>query len=525
MIIDASLHFDTRQPQNDFVQTMPALAELLEILVKALIAKLLEEKQKQEEKSSPKSEERSEGDFQSQNPPEGTPVTPPAQNQENEINSAFNVVMSGGTASKPLSGSAAIQEVENKIAAAAAANLCQELGTRHANGIAYKSDDYLIHGTLNPSGSMSYNVRSVELDGTVRRVLDFTVNSKSSGAESIQVHDAPLNEHQRKEFIGAAKAIATSPSEFSAVSYSEKQEKLGSLAPYGTRAAAHAQRVLNDYHAGAFAPVIDLNDGSTPYTISKVEGGIVITDNASGSVILFANGNTVDAEKFSAKNQADFRQMIANYNAYNTQSTPTREKSPQKPRQPEAATTSLQAKETALQPDGFQEVKTEFVTEDLTADEFCEWINAIQATGGSDTDLNEALAYASEARRGHPDEFEKLKQKGGTDKNNHGKQSGKKISIQMPAHLAEKKNGAVRIFKEMESDYGTQGVIQIINEQRANPVKIVNPDAQIGKDANGKLKVKGKGAIRNQQPKNQQKDKGKTPALVSTAAKSSGFER
>jgi hypothetical protein len=237
-------------------------------------------------------------------------------------------------------------------------------------------------------------------------------------------------------------------------------------------------------------------------------------------VILSASDNIVNAEKFSAKNQADFRQLVEMHGVRSAQS-------PQKSEQPEAATTSLQGKETVLQPNGLEEeVKTEFVTENLTADELCEWINAIQATGGSDTDLNEALAYASEARRGHPDEFEKLKQKGGADKNknNHGKQSGKKISIQMPAHLAEKRNGAVRIFKEMESDYGTQGVIQIINDQRTNPVKIVNPDAQIGKDANGKIKVKGKGAARNQQPKNQQKDKGKTPALA-TAAKSKGFER
>jgi hypothetical protein len=522
MIIDTALSFDTRQSQNDFVQTMPALAELLELLIKALIAKIAEEKnkQKQEETSSPKSEQRSEGDSQEQNLPTNAPVVVPVQgiNQENETNSAFNAVVTGSAESKQLSGSAAIQEVENKIAAAAAANLCQEMGIRHASGIAYKSDDYLIHGSENPNGSMSYNVRSVELDGTVRRVLDFTVSVESQGAESITVHDAPLSEHQRKEFIDAAKAIANNPTELGASSYTVQREKLGSLAPYGTRAAAYAHKILDDFRTNTFTPVLDINSTSDPYTISKVEGRIVITDNASGSVILSATDNIVNAEKFSAKNQADFRQLVEMHGVRSTQS-------PQKPGQPEAATTSLQAKETALQPDGFQEVKTEFVTEDLTADELCEWINAIQATGGSDTDLNEALAYASEARRGHPDEFEKLKQKGGTDKNNHGKQSGKKISIQMPAHLAEKKNGAVRIFKEMESDYGTQGVIQIINEQRANPVKIVNPDAQIGKDANGKLKVKGKGAIRNQQPKNQQKDKGKTPALVSTAAKSSGFER
>jgi hypothetical protein len=511
MTIDTSLHFDTRQSQNDFVQTMPALAELLELLVKALIAKLAEEKQKQEEEeSSSKSNDRSEGDFQPQNSPESNPVTPPTQNQESEINSAFNVVMSGGTASKPLSGSAAMQEVENKIAAAAAANLCQELGTRHANGIAYKSDDYLIHGALNPNGSMSYNVRSVELDGTVRRVLDFTVSSESSGAESIQVHDAPLNEHQRKEFIDAAKAIASNPTELAASSYTVQREKLGSLAPYRTRAAAYAHKILDDFRTNTFTPVLDINSTSDPYTISKVDDQIVITDNASGSVILSASDNIVNAEKFSAKNQADFRQLVETHGVRSTQ----------KSEQPEATTTSLQQKETALQPD---EVKTEFVTEDLTADELCEWINAIQATGGSDTDLNEALAYASEARRGHPDEFEKLKQKGDADKNknHHGKQFGKKISIQMPAHLAEKRNEAVRVFKEMESDYGTQGVIQIIKEQKANPVKIVNPDAQIGKDANGKLKVKGKGTIRNQQPKNQQK----TPALASTTAKSSGFER
>jgi hypothetical protein len=525
MIIDTALSFDTRQSQNDFVQTMPALAELLELLIKALIAKIAEEKnkQKQEETSSPKSEQRSEGDSQEQNLPTNAPVVVPVQgiNQENETNSAFNAVVTGSTESKQLSGSAAIREVENKIAAAAAANLCQEMGTRHASGIAYKSDDYLIHGSENPNGSMSYNVRSVELDGTVRRVLDFTVSAESQGAESITVHDAPLSEHQRKEFIDAAKAIASNPTELGASSYTVQREKLGSLAPYGTRAAAYSHKILDDFRTNTFTPVLDINSTSDPYTISKVEDRIVITDNASGSVILSATDNIVNAEKFSAKNQADFRQLVEMHGVRSAQS-------PQKSEQPEAATTSLQAKETALQPNGFEEEvkKTEFVTEDLTADELCEWINAIQATGGSDTDLNEALAYASEARRGHPDEFEKLKQKGGADKNknNHGKQSGKKISIQMPAHLAEKRNGAVRIFKEMESDYGTQEVIQIINDQRTNPVKIVNPDAQIGKDANGKIKVKGKGAARNQQPKNQQKDKGKTPALA-TAAKSKGFER
>ncbi len=524
MIIDTDLSFDTRQSQNDFVQTMPALVELLELLIKALIAKIAEEKnkQKEEETSSRKSEQKSEGDSQEQNLPTNAPAVVPVQgiNQENETHSAFNAVVTGSTESKQLSGSTSIQEVENKIAAAAAASLCQEMGTRHASGIAYKADDYLIHGSENPNGSMSYNVRSVELDGTVRRVLDFTVSTESQGAESITVHDAPLSEHQRKEFIDAAKAIASNPTELRESSYTVQREKLGSLAPYGTRAAAYAHKILDDFRTNTFTPVLDINSTSDPYTISKVEDRIVITDNASGSVILSASDNIVNAEKFSAKNQADFRQLVETHGVRSTQST-------QKPEQPEAATTSLQGKETVLQPNGFEEeVKTEFVTEDLTADELCEWINAIQATGGSNTDLNEALGYASEARRGHPDEFERLKQKGGTDKtkNNHGKQSGKKISIQMPAHLAEKRNGAVRIFKEMESDYGTQGVIQIINEQRTNPVKIVNPDAQIGKDVNGKIKVQGKGAARNQQPKNQQKDKGKTPALA-TAAKSKGFER
>jgi hypothetical protein len=492
-IMTLEIFTDTLRASDSYNENMKSLLEILCMLFR---------KKQQQSKENQESNERQEY-FKKEEPlsePDEKPnsdliIDSPTQQKIHspeslaKVNgSGASVIAFGGTTqTKELSANEKVENIENLVAAAVATNLAESFGKQHQNGFSYKADDYIINGNREADGSTNYQVRSIQNDG-IRLVLDFNV-AEGKGSEGITLHSADLSEFQRSEFLQAGESIANKQ-EYENLRYVEKHQALGSLAPYGSRAAVLSDEILRNLQANEFQPILDINSSTDPYTISRQENGITITDNASGQVILTASNNQINAEKFTARNQSDFKQLYHATRHGHTQEESQTEQSPAISPIETNQETKLQPEATVIQNENEIESieRTEHVSEALTADELVEWLTAVEASGGSQDEFNEVLAYASEARKTYPDEFKRIKEKNQSP--GASKDSAKKIAISMPRHLSEKRRDAVKVLNEMQSDYGSQGVIRIIEQQKSSPVKITNPDKQI-EVVGGKPVIKG----------------------------------